>query len=270
MNSKYIFLLSALGILLIGGIIIFFSTRQKNITPEEDGIVSSTILAERVDFVTSDQVTIVGDWYQSDDSNGKAVILLHMMNRNRQSWVKFAQFLSQSGYSVLAIDLRGHGESVTQEVVGESVSLDYRTFTDTEHQSSIKDVLAALNFVAEEKSITRENIMLVGASIGANLALQALQSDPQITAAVLLSPGLDYRGLNAVALMPQLEPEQRLFMLASETDVYSADSIQKLSSITSAQVTTLIFINPQTGHGTDMFRTEEGLGNMILKWFEQQ
>jgi len=269
MNTKYIFLLSVLGILLVGGIVVLFLNRQGNIVLQEDRIISSTVPAERIVFITTDQVGIVGDWYQPDDANGKAVVLLHMMNRDRQSWVKFAQFLSSAGYGVLAIDLRGHGESISQKVAGENITLDYRMFTDAEHQSSIADVLAALNFVADEKSIARENIMLVGASIGANLALQTLQSDPQITAAVLLSPGLDYRGINASALVSRLEPEQRLFMIASETDVYSANSIQKLSNIASAQVTTRIFTNPQTGHGTDMFKTEEELSNMILKWLAQ-
>ena len=46
-----------------------------------------------------------------------------------------------------------------------------------------------------QKNIPHNNIAIVGASIGANVGLKYAASDPSIKALVLLSPGLDYKGV---------------------------------------------------------------------------
>ena len=45
------------------------------------------------------------------DGPRPAVLLLHMLNSNRQVWVDFAAQLNEAGYSALALDMRGHGET---------------------------------------------------------------------------------------------------------------------------------------------------------------
>src|SRR3989338_5627500 len=96
---------------------------------------------ERVSLKTSDNVDIVGDYYASQRWRG--ILLLHMMPADRQSWSGLAIELSKAGVDVLAIDLRGHGESAG----GPEGYLD---FSDDEHQQSILDVEAAVDFLRSE------------------------------------------------------------------------------------------------------------------------
>src|SRR3989344_931611 len=98
---------------------------------------------EKVSFLTEDGVTVVGDYYEGGGE--KAVLLLHMMPATRASWIAFANKLVAEGWSALAIDLRGHGESVS--VPGGA--LDYKTFSDAEHQASIADVESGIEYLTK-------------------------------------------------------------------------------------------------------------------------
>ena len=129
---------------------------------------------EKISY-TAENVTIVGNYWKG--TNGKAAILLHMMPATKESFTPFAEKLHEKGWSVLAIDLRGHGES-TKKIHGElSTPMNYQEFSDEEHQSSMHDVEGARDWL-EAQGIATENIVIGGASIGANLAINYMAKDP--------------------------------------------------------------------------------------------
>ncbi len=141
---------------------------------------------QKVSFLTDDGVWIVGTYYPPASSHqttpAKAVILLHMLGRNRNDWNSFAAILSNSsnGYFVLSIDLRGHGESINQN--GNTIS--FRSFSPDDFNKMVLDVKAAKHFLVTQKHISPNNIAIVGASIGANVGLKYAASDPSIKAVV--------------------------------------------------------------------------------------
>jgi len=210
---------------------------------------------ERVTFQTSDGVTIVGDYYEGGSE--KAVLLLHMMPSTRASWVSFANQLVADGFSALAIDLRGHGESI----VGSLGTLDYNNFSDAEHQASIRDVEAAADYL---KGRGIREIAIVGASIGANLAFFYAASHPEIHSVILLSPGLDYRGINTEAVAGQLTDRLRIFFLASQEDEYSAASTQELHDKVRAKKKIEIFHD--AGHGTTILERKPEYLKILADW----
>jgi alpha-beta hydrolase superfamily lysophospholipase len=67
---------------------------------------------EKVNFKTKDGVTIVGNYFKPRKEHAPAFLLLHMMPATKESWNDFASHLQKEGFEVLAIDLRGHGESI--------------------------------------------------------------------------------------------------------------------------------------------------------------
>jgi len=144
---------------------------------------------EKVSFTTSDGVKIVANYYPNKEAKF-AGILIHMRPKTKESFDKLAKFLQEKGFSLLAIDLRGHGESRE----GVSGYLDYNSFSEEEERQSIKDLEAASAFL-EKEGFDKEKQFLIGASIGANLAYQFLTENEKIKAAVLLSPGYNYRGI---------------------------------------------------------------------------
>lgn len=211
---------------------------------------------ERISFETSDKIEIVGDWSAPVGAK-RAVLLLHMMPALRVSWLPLSRSLNGAGFATLAIDLRGHGESTNKE------TLNYQNFSDAEHQASRLDVDAAVNFL-KSKGFGEENISFAGASIGANLSLDALYRYKGVTRAVLLSPGLDYRGVKIESLMKGLNANQKVWIIAAEGDSYSAESSVTLQQLQKETATVTIFSG--SSHGTNLFEPEPNLIPDIVKF----
>jgi len=170
-------------------------------------------MPERIQFTTSDDVDIVGHWVSTPTTIGGA-ILLHAMPATKESWGAFQMILAKRGIASLAIDLRGHGESI--HASGRS-PLDSRAFSDEEHLSSMEDVRGAYEWI-RRRGIDREQIIVTGASIGANLALRFLTEYPTLPGAVLLSPGLNYHGVRTDDIVRYVAPHQSVWMTASAGD----------------------------------------------------
>jgi|GEM_PF-420326 len=210
-------------------------------------------------------INIVGNYWSG--TNDQAIILLHMMPATKESWNEFAGKLNKEGYSVLAIDLRGHGGSTTEKVddLKETRTLDYRQFTDEQHQGSIADVEGARQWLIK-KGINPENIIVGGGSIGANLALEYLSLHPESPAAFLLSPGLDYRGIKTDILMPLVKGDQRVLLVAAQDDDYSLNTIDQLKVIGDAEKNVETYA--KGGHATNLLVSHPELMDDLIKWLK--
>ncbi|MEK7516355.1 MAG: alpha/beta fold hydrolase [Patescibacteria group bacterium] len=217
-------------------------------------------MAETVRFITADGVEIVGD-FLSAEPGAPVALLLHMMPADRTSWRPFADRLLAAGYGSLAIDLRGHGESVNQG----NRTLNYKQFGDAEHRASIRDVEAATAFL-QSRGVSPDRIVIIGASIGANLALQYAREYAAIPAVALLSPGLDYRGVKTEPLVATLSPGQGALLLASREDEYSFETIRTLARAMGERVTKMEFDG--LGHGTTMFERRPELMDEVIEWLK--
>ncbi|UCD29069.1 MAG: alpha/beta hydrolase, partial [Planctomycetota bacterium] len=77
---------------------------------------AKTTKSKRVTFVAEDEITIVGTYTSPNlrkKKNEKApiAILLHMYNSDKSAFDPLIPYLHKAGFAVLAIDMRGHGES---------------------------------------------------------------------------------------------------------------------------------------------------------------
>lgn len=210
---------------------------------------------EKVGFTTDDGVRIYADYY-ANDSGAPSVILLHMYSRTRADWREFALFLQSRGYSVLALDMRGHGES------GGGT---YSAFGMQEWLGVLNDVSAGKEFLRSRGADTTR-LSVIGASIGANLALRYAAQDGEVKTVVLLSPGLDYRGVTTEDAMVDYGARP-LLIVASEDDKYSAQTARRLDSL--AQGEHKLIIYPAADHGTRMFGREPGLAQEIAGWLDE-
>jgi pimeloyl-ACP methyl ester carboxylesterase len=171
-----------------------------------------------------------------------------MLNSNKEAWQGFATAAQEAGYAIVALDLRGHGES--------SGSQNFEAMD--------QDVEAALAWMLNRMEIAPDRIGLAGASIGANLALRAAGRHPEIKSAALLSPGLDYRGIMALEGLAAYG-QRPVIIVAAERDTYAADSARTINSQALGQHQLQIY--PGSDHGTDIFRAQAGLQPMLLAWF---
>lgn len=217
-------------------------------------------MLKKINLTTSDGVRISGNFYKTEKTDAPVIILLHMMPATKDSWNNFAKKLNIAGFQCLAIDLRGHGES-------SGGPQGFQNFTDENYQKSIYDVECAIKFFLS-KNVSIEKIFLVGASIGANLALQFQAENPKIKASILLSPGLNYKGIETEQMARKLKKDQSIFLIAGgNNDEYSTETVQKLSNIISSEnKEVMIFKN--SGHGTMIFKEDPAIMDKIIDWLK--
>jgi len=232
---------------------------QKGHDQNENALQQAAFGMERVNLETTDGVRIVGV-YQAGASP-KGVLLLHMMPATKESWGAFVHALNERGYHTLAIDLRGHGES-------DGGPDGYQEFDDARHRSSIHDVEAGAQFLAE-RGVAADRFVLIGASIGANLAIEYLAAHPEVRQAVALSAGLNYHGVSAEHAIQMLRAGQRVFLVSAEDDrvAGNAEMNRRLAELVLEGVEKKLLIYTSAGHGTDMFGKEApDLATEIVAW----
>jgi pimeloyl-ACP methyl ester carboxylesterase len=250
--------------------IVFHSNTITTAYAQENNIVNdnnnpSADGGQLVSFLTDDKVLIVGTYYApqttttslsnttgTTTSHVNAVILLHMLGRNRSDWNDFASTLTNKNndYAVLSIDLRGHGESTSQN--GNTI-ISFQSFTPSDFNKMVMDVKAAKQFLVTQKNINPNNIAIVGASIGANVALNYAASDPSIKAFVLLSPGLDYKGVTTSDAVKQYKGP--IYIATAGKDQIAGNDPRTLCNeiINCANNNRLHIYQDSNSHGTDMF-----------------
>jgi pimeloyl-ACP methyl ester carboxylesterase len=139
--------------------------------------------AQQVRFQSDDGLTIVGDLYQAAGGEGKpAILLLHgstPQGRQLGLYRLMGERLAELGYVVLAIDLRGYGQSDDPPDVANPASFDFTA-----------DVAAGLEYLAGLPEVDPEQLFLVGHSMGGDVAITAVAHESaNVEKLVLIGPG---------------------------------------------------------------------------------
>jgi len=224
------------------------SQTQTTNTPQQQ----STIM-EKINFTTSDDWAIVANYYPS---SGNAVILLHQLGSDKSSYISFANELNRNGYAVLALDSRGHGESTIRN--GKKVV--WQSFSDLDFLNMTKDVSAARDWLTNKG---HNSFAIIGASVGANIALNYGVSDSAVKTVILLSPGLEHKGIVTNQTIRNFA--KPIFIVASNEDTYSARSSAILYENAQGKKEIKLFDN--AGHGTNMFARTD-LDRLTLNWLK--
>ena len=123
---------------------------------------------ERVTLTTTDGVDLAA-WYLHG-TNRAGVVILHGAGSTRSDVLDQAAALVHSGYAVVMIDARGHGDSG-------GTAMDFGWYGDL-------DIAAGTKFLASLADIDRNRIGVVGFSMGGEEAIGAAATDPLIRAVV--------------------------------------------------------------------------------------
>lgn len=215
-------------------------------------------------WLTSSDGYHVVAWYwpprvNNSGSKVPAVILLHMFKQDKSSWEPIAKTLLSEGYAVIAIDLRGHGETLAPDLR----PLAATDLEDTDFAGMLKDVAAAHAFLEQQQGVDSDRVAIIGASIGANLGLLYASNDRRVRTVVAMSPGLDYHGLQPATALLGLD-RRPLFLIASEGDKYSADTCRTLQEQAMEDAPISLRIFKGKAHGTDLLAAEAGLDQTIV------
>jgi pimeloyl-ACP methyl ester carboxylesterase len=171
-------------------------------------------------------------------------VLLHMLRRSHADWDAAASQLSDAGFAVLALDFRSSDDPA----------------------SLAADVRAAKSFLRERPDVIASTIGIAGASIGANLALVDAAEDPSVRSIVLLSPGVDYRGVRTEAAMKKYAARPAL-LVGSTKDPYAWRSIRQLS--TQGPGSREVRLTDTVAHGTLLLTRDPELIGALVDWFKR-
>ena len=108
-----------------------------------------------------------------------------------------------------------------------------------------------------------EDVSIVGASIGANLALNVAAADTGVTNVVLLSPGMEYKGVEIQQALADYG-ERPLLCVVSKDDTYSARTGLFIDS--QARGYHKLEIYETAGHGTRMLNKAPALEPLVISW----
>jgi len=180
----------------------------------------------------------------------KGVVLVHMLSRDATDMDFLSDKLVKTGMRTIAPDLRGHGSS---DKAGEELTPD-------DYQAMIYDMRAAVKYLRDSGV---EQVSCVGASIGANLCLAVAGEDKEMVNVVMLSPGLNYKGITTPAAL-KAYGNRPLLLVASEDDVGAARAANILHERALGQVHLLTY--PEAGHGTKMLNREAELDGIVQSW----
>jgi uncharacterized protein len=166
--------LLALVILALGyfGTGLFVATRLSTPVrqPTEQTPADKGLAFQEIGFESSDGLDLKG-WWVPEEGSSRTVILVHGLDASKSSQyvLDTAPIYAQAGYSVLMLDLRGHGESE-----GNRTTLGYQ---------EVWDVQGALSWLEAEQGFEPWEVVLHGWSMGGATVLRA---SPEMSVAAVV------------------------------------------------------------------------------------
>lgn len=204
----------------------------------------------RISLTAADGVVLAATMWEPPGEPLAGIVLVHGPSRNRHDWDRLAEQLAMRGFAVLAVDLRGHGDSRAVEMSGDLSSMAL-------------DVAAAAAHLVARPDV-RPGLGIVGASLGGTLAVLATRSVPSIRSFVFLSAPLDFRGLRLEEPFRKAA-ERSALVIASNEDVYAARSARALAEI-GPGLRELVLVEG-AGHGARILTSRPDLVPHVVDWF---
>jgi len=120
---------------------------------------------------SADSLQIAAFWYANSGKGAPVAVLLHDPGQTHHAWRTLVTPLYRSGFQILALDLRGHGESkeLTPEIYERMRQHETQPYYDM-----IRDIDAAVRWLGAEQKTPAARIALVGGGFSANLAIEAV------------------------------------------------------------------------------------------------
>lgn len=217
---------------------------------------------DAVQFKTRDGIPLHA-FFSEPQAGQPTVIMLHGLAAQKEEWLPLAQELRAAGLGVLAYDARGHGASSRSKNKDGSPN-EYQHWGPPGPRSTwermIDDVGTAVAFLQEQK-VDRDSIVLAGASLGANVALNYAVLARPVRGLVLLSPGLNYAEIKTEEVIGKVS--QPVLIVASEADPYSFSSSKTLKK---KARNAALWTNVKAGHGAQMF--DAALLKRLVQWIK--
>jgi pimeloyl-ACP methyl ester carboxylesterase len=213
---------------------------------------------------------VAGVHYTLSNEPGPAILLLHDVGGDHTQWDAFLDILEKARFnSILALDLRGHGDSglriESQSAAAETEKVDWRDFSEEDFGGIVEDFRIAWDYLKSSPETDTTRMAVMGSVTGANYAALFSADNPDVKSLVLLSPGVVYRGIGCMKAVEAYGARPVLFA-ASKGDRYSAGSCEKLKEISNGTPAHLEILEG-SGRGIELIRDNPGFKHFLSDWF---
>jgi len=183
-----------------------------------------------------------------------AVLAIHHEGGDRSVWKALGERAAQQRISLLALDLRGHGDSG-----GSSSALG----------AMQQDVQAGIDWLKTRPDVVASRLGIAGASLGAALAPLVAALDPAVRSIALLSPSSEYRGLRCEASMRKFAERAGAVMLVASTgDPYALRTAHHFEAMGTGP-RDLRIVDGTNAHCTALLAIRPDLVTSLVDWFQR-
>ena len=176
---------------------------------------------EQVTFDTADGLKISATYSPAGGKPGApVVVLVHGEGQTRQAFGPLVDALDEHRVPWLAIDLRGHGASATQD----GKDLSSRVKDPAFAAGYADDVYGAVRWLVDSKKHDPKAVGVLGAALGASATLKVASLHPgELLAVMLLTPAYGHPGFDTKADAHALDGKLDVMILASVEDMNRLD-----------------------------------------------
>jgi pimeloyl-ACP methyl ester carboxylesterase len=205
--------------------------------------------AEEVKIRAKDGFIIHASYWKGKTPKAPAVLLAHSLAADRHEWDPVLQRLDPQNVpmSIVAVDLRGHGQSV-----GKKNKTTWQGMNDADFKKLSSDMIAVMAWLDKRPGGAPSALVLAGSDVGGSALVRAADERPKgacIAGATLVSPGAKLRGIDVYRPFRVLM-DRPVLLVASASDTISNEPVNILGKM---------------GHETETIRFEgsrHGLGRL--------
>jgi alpha-beta hydrolase superfamily lysophospholipase len=208
---------------------------------------------------------------EKEEASAPAVVLIPMFGGSRADYEPLAHELAHSGINALALDPRGHGASVTEDLWSTS---QFQDDLPSYVQGGLLDLEAAISYLrgtppaggeagkGDERSEDEEDeeeagrpLAVIGASLGGMVGALGVTDEEAVKALVLLSPGPADPFVEAVASAPH---RPTLLVASAQDRTANAGAEAMLAHLDASRSKLVVY--PGSAHGTELLAGAEAEG----------
>lgn len=208
---------------------------------------------------------MIGEFHPASKPKAYTWVLLHGLGSNRAEWVALSKAMAKEGQGILIYDARGHGDSVR---TSRGETLDYKTWRTagpgSPWNSMISDLEETVTMLEKTQKLLPKRIAVGGASLGANVALVYASRHPDVPALLLLSPGIEYAGINTSQAWTTYVP-RKVLLAASPEDAYAYQTVQQYCAHSTYSVCPKVD-GKGAAHGVNML--DANMTQQVLNWMK--
>lgn len=221
-------------------------------------------------FIVDDSLKLTC-WLLRDTTaqNEPVVVLLHQKGETHQSYQRLISALEEYVGedpshrvmpTIINFDLRGHGKSIFRK--GDTLRAEQ--MSNAEYMKIPGDIKHVLGILVGDPTlgVDTSNIIIVGASIGANSAAMLSELMSGIRKVAMLSPGKSYHGLEPMHAVEAYRGKMVIF--ASRGDAYSEQSSKFIQNLNKDRCSLEWF--PGERHGTEIINNDKKAMRQLVEW----